>query len=469
MNRGPWYARTVCIVVFFSIVGVRSALAGPTLTTIAVDGGTADWTTVLANPDNIVLDGPGGGLADADAPGAGKIDIDKIAYTWDATYLYFYIHRQTSSGEFNFFWFHFDVDNDGLVPDNAPLLSVSWWGTNRKVTTALDAYRAANVAAGDRIASAAGLHDGYRLPGTRAAGTALETLNGGSASGLEVEARIPWTALGVAPGTAFQFHVSSTRRVNDYPGAIADNAGRSVVFPGVDLSPDRAAATLPGTLLVLAHNVRNIGGVADTYDLSWTATGGFSPTLLNFYLDADASGTLTPGDTALADTNGNGPSDTGAMPAGGGPRAILAVASIPYTAVKGQVSTIVLRARSSVDPTVSDTAIDTVTINQPAITLLKSVDRPSAPPGGVLTYSIVYTNTGDADALSLDVVDPVPSFTSYVAGSAAGTGTTVLFSHDGGATWDASDTLPVTHVRWQRAAGLAPGANGSVTFQVAVN
>jgi len=467
-SRGWRSAVTAAIVVVVWTVGIQVGLGTPTLTTITLDGNMADWAAVLANPDNYVLDGPGGGLVDADAPSMPRVNVDKIAFTWDATYLYLYVHRQGTAGEFNYFWFHFDLNNDGYVANNAPLFSAAWWGSNQKVTTALDLYKAANIVTGDKITNASGSHDGYKLPGTRAAGAGIETINSGSASGLEMETRVSWAALGVPAGTAFQMHVSVTRKLNDYPAVVEDNTGRSAAFPGVDLSPDRAANALPGTLLATAHNIRNTGAGPDTFDLTWSATGGFLPTLLTWYLDADSSGTFTPGDTLLGDTNGNGLTDTGSMPGGSGPNALLAMAQIPFSAVKGQVSTITLRARSSVDNTVADTTIDTVTINQPTLTLVKSVDLAAGAPGAVLTYSIVYTNTGNADAVSVNVIDPLPSATAYVAGSATGAGMSITYSHDGGATWDVLQTAPVTHVRWQRAALLAPGASGSVTLKAAI-
>jgi len=461
---------SVCIVVavvLVGVVGIRTSLGAPTLTTIAIDGGMADWAAVLANPDNVVLDGPGGGLIDADSPSA-ALNIDKVAYTWDATYLYFYVHRQGSSGEFNYFWFHFDLNNDGRVADNAPLLNVAWWGTNRKTTTTLDLYKAADVASGDPIAGPMGGHDGYKLPGTRAAGAAIETLNGGAPGGLEMEARLSWASLGVAAGTAFQFHLSSTRKVNDYPRTIADNAGRSVAFPGVILDPDRAAATPPNGSVVMAHTVTNTGAMTDTDDLTWTSSGDFAPSSVAFYRDADASGTLTPGDTLLTDTDGDGPVDTGPLAAGGA-LPVLAVATIPVSATVGQVATVTLRARSSLDPAATDTAVDTLTIVQPSLTLVKTVDRASAPPGAVLRYTVTYTNTGSSDAVTVEIVDPVPAGTTYVTGSASGAGMTITFSHDGGLSYDVMDTVPVTHVRWLKTSPLAPSGSGSVTFEATVD
>ena len=52
---------------------------------------------------------------------------------------------------------------------------------------------------------------------------------------------------------------------------------------------------------------------------------------------------------------------------------------------------------------------------------------------------------------------------------AAGAGTTIEWSHDGGLTWNASEAPPVTHIRWTRAAALPPGGSGAVSFQVTVN
>src|SRR6267142_5880776 len=95
------------VVVIVLIVGIGVGLGGPTLTTITLDGNMTDWATVLANPLNVVNDGPGGGLPDADTPSQARVDIDKVAFTWDATYLYFYIHRQGTAGAFNYFWFNF--------------------------------------------------------------------------------------------------------------------------------------------------------------------------------------------------------------------------------------------------------------------------------------------------------------------------------------------------------------------------
>ncbi|HKY31805.1 MAG TPA: DUF11 domain-containing protein [Candidatus Polarisedimenticolia bacterium] len=463
-------ARAALAAVLLAAV-VRPAASAPTLATITVDGAFADWGPVLADPDNVVLDGPAGGLPDADGPSVpASRDVDTIAFTWDATFLYLYIHRRATAPEFNHFWLALDLDNDGLVPAGAPLVSVAWWGNNRRVDVTLDRYQAVAGGAGDAIVSAGGSHDGYELPGTRIPGQLQGTFTGGSPDGLTAEARISWAALGVAPGTAIQFHLSSTRRANEYPAGINDNAGGGTGYAGVLLDPDRSLTSPPGgPPLVIPHTAASTGNLADVLDLTWSSTGLFAPLSVAFHLDADGSGTLTPGDTPLADTDGDGLPDTGTLAPFAPAVPLLAVVALPTGATLGQTATVTLGARSSARPAVADSAVDVITIAQPSLTLLKSVDQPSVPPGGVLTYSVAYANTGSADALAVEVVDAVPPGTAYVAGSAAGTGMAISWSHDGGATFDASEAAPVTHVKWSRAAALPPDASGTVSFQVTVN
>jgi hypothetical protein len=72
------------------------------------------------------------------------------------------------------------------------------------------------------------------------------------------------------------------------------------------------------------------------------------------------------------------------------------------------------------------------------------------------------------DAQNVTLTDAAPAPALYVAGSASGAGMTITFSHDGGATFDASEAPPVTHVRWELAGPLAPAASGTVTFAVQV-
>ncbi len=105
----------------------------------------------------------------------------------------------------------------------------------------------------------------------------------------------------------------------------------------------------------------------------------------------------------------------------------------------------------------------------PQLSLSKSVDKNNAAPGEELTYTIIYSNIGDANATAVIILETIPDNTTYVTSSAAGSGITILYSHDDGNNYDTSETPPVTNLQFQRAAALTPGESGSVTFKVIID
>ncbi len=58
-----------------------------------------------------------------------------------------------------------------------------------------------------------------------------------------------------------------------------------------------------------------------------------------------------------------------------------------------------------------------VTITAPLIELTKAVNKAAANPGEELIYSVHYRNTGNGAAQALFIVDTIPLYTTYVAGS----------------------------------------------------
>lgn len=107
-------------------------------------------------------------------------------------------------------------------------------------------------------------------------------------------------------------------------------------------------------------------------------------------------------------------------------------------------------------------------VGVPQLVLSKSVDKASALPGNELTYIIGYENIGDGNATAVTVLETVPSRTTYVTGSVTASGMNVLYSHDGGSSYDGADTAPVTHIRFQRPTALPPAESGEVTFKVRI-
>jgi len=106
-----------------------------------------------------------------------------------------------------------------------------------------------------------------------------------------------------------------------------------------------------------------------------------------------------------------------------------------------------------------NTGSDTLTVNQPLVVALKSSSFVVATndldgngvlsPGDTLAYTIVITNTGNADALSVVLTDTPGAHTTLVAGSVTTTQGTVTSGNQAGATSVTVDlgTLAATSVQ----------------------
>lgn len=103
-------------------------------------------------------------------------------------------------------------------------------------------------------------------------------------------------------------------------------------------------------------------------------------------------------------------------------------------------------------------------------------------PGKNMKLVISYHNSGSEPANGLYLDNPVPKDATYVEGSATGVNALVTFTVDGGKNYGAASELSITEnsvkraataadytgVRWTLQQAIAPGAKGSVEFQVKV-
>jgi uncharacterized repeat protein (TIGR01451 family) len=429
---------------------------------------------VLADPDNVATDpqGTDAPSTDRDYPVQSRgRDLVRFAYTWDASRLGFYVQRYGSSNNTNSFLFYADRDDDGLMEFSDRVVLVQWWGNSRWFLLTVCSYNPA-VASGDPLVDASGFADGYTLPGSRGTGLYFGFGFGGSADGMQLEVSVPWNWIGVAAGDPLQFHVAAASSTN-IPNSVDDNmagpggAGGTTHWAMAAVSPDQAVSAASGDTVALVHAVANGGNFAVPFEM-WVQGGCGGPYDATLYQDADGDGSLDPGtDPPLADSNGDGTVDRVVAP--GAPLAILVVVRLPAGLPAGTVCTLQSCAAPRGAPDCGGCATDDITIVAPQLTLLHAVDRPAAAPGALLTYTTTYTNAGSDSVRTVVLQSAVPANTIYVAGSAAGAGTVMAWSHDNGTSWDASEAPPVTHVRWTRLAALAVGGAGSVSFQVQVN
>jgi len=103
----------------------------------------------------------------------------------------------------------------------------------------------------------------------------------------------------------------------------------------------------------------------------------------------------------------------------------------------------------------------------------------------ILVYTVVYKNKHDFDVKNVSIFDPIPAGAEYIMDSAAGKGTSITFSIDGGKSFvsppvmykkpagNGTLTVPApadmyTHIKWLIKGSVKPGGSGKVSFKVKV-
>ena len=114
------------------------------------------------------------------------------------------------------------------------------------------------------------------------------------------------------------------------------------------------------------------------------------------------------------------------------------------------------------------------------------VNASDVEPGEKLRYTVRYVNVGDEPATDVRIENPVPELTVYVSDSASGEGSSIVFSADGGTTYEAAGQVTYevrvfgggtdrrkagpdryTNIRWL-IEEIQPGSTGEVSFVVLV-
>lgn len=120
------------------------------------------------------------------------------------------------------------------------------------------------------------------------------------------------------------------------------------------------------------------------------------------------------------------------------------------------------------DPVSTDPSAP-VQVIAPHLALTITVDKASTAPGDTLTYSVIYSNTGDDVAQTVIILQSIPIHTSFAPGTIVATGVSILYSTDGGGSYSTSASTNVTDMQLQLLAPLHPGANGVFQYKVKVN
>ena len=222
---------------------------------------------------------------------------------------------------------------------------------------------------------------------------------------------------------------------------------------------------LPGTVLFYAHTFTagSAGSVAfSTANVPSPATPAWSNTL---YQDSNCNGTLEAGEGASV--------LSAASVTPGQTLCVIAKVFIPAGAPMGAKDVITLTATmtySNANPALvrSYTHTDTTSVSAvgaSALTLTKSVDKAYALPNEVITYIITYANTSAVAIANVTISDAVPAYTLYVGNSA---GCPNLVARSGCAVLTEPANNAGGALVWRITGNLAPGASGTVSYQVRV-
>ena len=241
---------------------------------------------------------------------------------------------------------------------------------------------------------------------------------------------------------------------------------------------------------LLTFLVTNSGNGSESFSLSvdaGIAGDQFDPTNARVYVDANDSGIFEPGVDPLYQPGVNDP-----LLAPDAARLVFALSDIPPAVLNGDRADVELRATSftgGVSGTVvsgggdlgTDAVIGSGTsavlgsylVADLIVSTLKSavVSDPgggSTPvPGSTITYTLVVTTSGTGAVANLVITDPLPPFTSYVAGSLALDGSSLTDAAD----LDAGDVGGTTPNQVTVALGNVAGGSlpHTITFEVTIN
>ncbi|HEX6853148.1 MAG TPA: DUF11 domain-containing protein [Candidatus Polarisedimenticolaceae bacterium] len=285
---------------------------------------------------------------------------------------------------------------------------------------------------------------------------------------LAAAAITPAYALGTRAGTTItnQATVNFTD-ANGNPGTALSNVVSTTVsqVAGVTVDPDNNQNGTPGSTLYFPHLVTNTGNFDDTVNLAASSAAGWTVTL---YRDVNGNQAYDAGtDLLLADTNGDTIPDSGLLADDGSMRILVAV-SIPVGTANGTPDTVTVTGTTVFAPTATDSALDTINVQAPVLSVVKSVAPLGAqPPGTVLTYTIVVTNNGAGAANAVVLTDPAPTDTTYVPGSITVGGNPRTDAADpDDSDFGFTNAGQVTVNVGTLAAG---GGSVTVTFQVTIN
>jgi len=268
------------------------------------------------------------------------------------------------------------------------------------------------------------------------------------------------------------------------PQTVNSNEVRTTVLQvaSFTLVADRTATVNPNGQVALSHTLTNTGNGTDSFIIDLDNLAGDTTNLNNIavYIDANGDGVADNNvnliEVLAADATANNPAKAAtpvSVPAGQSVNLIV-VGNAPIDATNGQAAQLAISAASVFTPAVTASNTDTVTVvGGPVINLVKTATVAQGPDNRIgandeITYTIAYSNTGNAPAVGVVITDLLPANVTYVDGSAVRSGAgalTDLNAADDGYDFNVTTAGTVTLTL----PSVAQNTNGSLTFRVRIN
>lgn len=251
---------------------------------------------------------------------------------------------------------------------------------------------------------------------------------------------------------------------NGAPKTVTSNEVKTTVLQvgAFTLEQDGTATVTPNGTATISHTLSNNGNGTDSYTISLAqlSSDNFDLTNVHVYLDANKDG--VPDNTT--DLIGQTVSLNAGQSVG-----LVVVSTSPITATAGQTAQYTLTATSTFDGT-KDNDTDTVTVTNGAVlSMTKSASVSSVADNGIITYTLTYKNTGNADATNVELDDQLDlSKVDYVAGSAkwSGSATALTDAAGGDPTGINYYADPATGKIALVLTTVPKNSTGTITFQV---
>lgn len=276
-------------------------------------------------------------------------------------------------------------------------------------------------------------------------------------------------ALGTPAGTIIENRSTATytdANNNSY-NPVASNTVSTTVsqVAGVAVTPAASSQNgIPGGTTNYAFTITDTGNGSDSFTLSSSGLpAGWSSVI---YQDLNGDGLLTAvdqvGGVYVVLTSPIALTEDRKMFG-------IAVVTSPPGATAGTTATLNVTLTSALTPSVTQTVTMTTTIRAAVLTMTKSTSPTNPKPGGTVTYTINYSNTGSASAYNAVFSDPIPTNTTYKATSitVGGNSRTDTNTDSPGDNADYNYTTPGNVT--VNLGTVAAGASGIITFQVTVN